>query len=109
VRAERLIPVRDFGEIRAGMILVVEPGECCGGRHRFMATTLRPSVPIRRSDGTEYVGPVWVCFPPPSCVTDPRRTGGVEREGCREGRVFRVDEGMSLENAVVKVVVEARR
>lgn len=47
---ERLELVRDFGELRCGMIVVVKPCECCGSNCRAMLLSL---------DGDE-----WTVTPP---------------------------------------------
>jgi hypothetical protein len=103
VSEERLIPVRDFGEIRAGMVLVLIC-QRCESRHRAMAVHFfEAAFDLDMNETTQ----VWSCLPPGNCCPVGFTVAASPR-GVREERVFRVDDGMTLENRVADVVTRRK-
>jgi len=92
---ERLVRVRDEGELREGAIYVITPLERCRRHtaHRFMLLRREP-LGVDAKHGDEQCGAKWrwETLPPPHCSNRTRRCFC----GCLpEGRLYRVLDGLS--------------
>jgi hypothetical protein len=65
--SERLRLVRDFGKLRAGMIVVLNPCGECNGRHRTMLISYQPPAPGPLITGEWVLLPGWQYAPEMSC------------------------------------------
>lgn len=86
---ERLELVRDFGELRAGMLLVIKDCRWCGGDHRFMA--VRFSNELGQLPNGELTRmPAWDVLPAPEHATSGH---AVTKLSVERRALFRVVDG----------------
>jgi hypothetical protein len=90
VSTERLKLVKDFGELRAGMIVVYKPCQDCGGSHRGML--------VGRAEEPE-------CGDCGGWLTEPPYHPDNERHLCaaavKNGRIFRVVDGLEASDSEI--------
>lgn len=90
---ERLKLVTDFGELRAGMIVVVGPCVVCNERHRGMLTEQNADG-WSDINGNVFAGgtPLWRFLPKPICSGSAHAV--FTKTAVDKSRVWRVEDGL---------------
>ena len=88
--AERLKLVRDFGELRAGMIVVTKGCSHCAQTHRAMLVRFIPDDRWLKANGAIGAGKSWDWLP----IASPCGSVGIGEKLVETGRLYRVEDGL---------------